>query len=172
MPDNKNVRHDIADFVRMCALDTANQDERTTFIFELIIGYLKTESFRFDTLYTKYRKIYQDINEERTGLKAKVDPADRRGAAEAMELLLSAIEGLFVANDEFENLIVSSVCGIERAIGEFVQIYGIGAWMFIKQHSAGCPDGIMEMASAASKEQYTSVQSFSDAMELVLRKNK
>jgi hypothetical protein len=89
-----------------------------------------------------------------------------------MELLLSAIEGLFVANDEFENLIVSSACGIERAIGEFVQIYGIGAWMFIKQHSAGCPDGIMEMASAASKEQYTSVQSFSDAMELVLRKNK
>ena len=172
MPNNKIVRQDIADFVRMCALDTANQDENTTFIFELIIGYLKTENFRFDTLYTKYRKIYQDINEDRTGLKAKVDPADRRGAADAMELLLSAIEGLYVANDEFERLIVSSACGLERAIGEFVQIYGIGAWMFIKQHSAGCPDEIMEMAKSASKEQYTSVQSVSDAVDLVLRKNK
>lgn len=171
MPSNKVVRHDIADYVRMCALDTANQDETTTFIFELVISYLKTESFRFDVLYTKYRKIFEDNNSDREGIKAMIDPADRRGAADAMKLLLSAIEGLFVASDEFESMLISSACGLGRAINEFVEIYGIGAWMFIKQHSQGCPDGVMEMAGSSSKEQYKSVQSFTDAVDLVLRKN-
>ena len=172
LPDNRIVRQDIADYIRMCALDTANQSESTVIIFELLISYLKNETFRLDTLYTKYRKHFEDVNTERTGLKAKVDPADRRGAADAMELLLSCIEGMCVASDDFEELILNPSCGLEHVINEFVGIYGIGAWMFIKQHSQGCPDAVMEMASASSKEQYKSVNSFSDAVDLVLRKNK
>ena len=120
MPEHKLVRQDMSEHIRMCELDTATQGETTTFIFELLISYLKTGTFRLDPLYTKYRKHFEDIHNERTGIKAKVDPADRRGATDAMKIVLSCIEGMSYADDDLAAIICSPACGLEKVVNESV----------------------------------------------------
>jgi hypothetical protein len=55
MPDDVNVRRDIADHIRMCSLNRHSQSETTALIFELCINFLKEGNFRFDAIFGRMK---------------------------------------------------------------------------------------------------------------------
>ena len=170
IPDEGTLKQQISDHIRMCALDTAEQSNATALTFELLINYFKGGNFRFDALYSKYRRRIENDSDEQSAVKEFIDPTDRRAAAESMELLLSCIAEICDASGSFVSLVFSESSGIRRALTEFIGVYGVGAWLFIKKHGEGCPDRLFELASELAKERYSAISSFDDAVDFILRR--
>ena len=171
LPESSAVRQDISEHIRMCSLDTANQSELTTCIYELLINYLKSGNFRFDAIYSKYRKRFEALRrEEENAITAKLDPSDRRGAADAAEMLLLCVSDICDVSGELAEAVCDPSSGLKKALSEFFGIYGIGARVFLKKHFEDGYFGVADIFDELVEERNSSISSVSDAVDLVLRR--
>ena len=171
LSDSAVLRQDIADYTLMCSLDRAKQGETTVLTYELIINYLKLGNFRFDTLYSKYRKSFEELRaSEENAVTARLDPSDRRGAADAAELLMEVVTGISDASDELCELVISPTSGLKKALEEFFGIFGIGAAIFLKKKLGDGYEGVSELIDELVSERNSAISSFDDAVNLILRR--
>ncbi|MBQ8302618.1 MAG: hypothetical protein IJX97_03600 [Clostridia bacterium] len=171
LPEDRELHSDIADHILMCTLNTSSQSATTACTYELLINYLKTGNFRFDAIYSKYRRHYERVREDESNvITAKLDPPDRRGAADAAELLLSCVSEICNASGELAELACGYASGLKRALAEFFGIYGIGARIFLKKHFEDGYDGVQDIFDELVDERNSEIKSFDDAVDLVLRR--
>ena len=100
----------------------------------------------------------------------KVDPADRRGAADAAELLINCVSDICDASGELADIATSEDCGLGGALKAFISTYGLGAGMFLKKRCEESYFAIGDMVDELIEERNAAITSFDDAIDLVLRR--
>jgi hypothetical protein len=173
LPEVKTVRQDIAEHLLMCALDRSSQRELTVCIFELIINYLRSGSFRFDTLYPRYRKHFEENRREGSNaILEKLDPADRRGAADAAELLLGCILEICDVSPTFASDVCNSTSGLKRILHDFFNVWGVGARIHLKKHFKDGYDGVIDIMDELVQQRNASISSFEDIKDILFKRFK
>ena len=171
LPTDKDVRSDIAEHLLMCKLDRANQSEKTVCIFELIINYLRSGFFRFDTLYPRYRKHFEDQRAEETNfIKEKIDPAKMRGAADAVELLLGCIKDICDVSPVFAANVCHTTSGLKRVLKDFFNVWGAGARIHLKKHFKDGYEGVVDIMDELVESRNATITSFDDLKDLLLKR--
>lgn len=168
-PDSATLRNNICEHIRMCSLNTNVQSGVTTFTYEIILNYLKTGNFRFDYLYSKYKKIAYELD---YAGESPENPESflRESAANTMELILTTIEKICAVAGNLTGVICDESSGLRDAIVSFTETYGFGSSLFIKQKGAGCPYDIVEMVDEITRERYAGVTTFKEAFDIFIRK--
>ena len=171
LPSDKAVRSDIAEHLLMCDLDRVNQSEKTVCIFELIINYLRSGFFRFDTLYPRYRKHFEDQRTEETNfIKEKIDPAKMRGAADAVELLLDCIKDICDVSPVFAANVCHTTSGLKRVLHDFFNVWGAGARVHLKKHFKDGYEGVVDIMDELVEQRNATITSFDDLKDLLLKR--
>ena len=155
----------------MCSLDRANQGDVTVCTYELIINYLRGGSFRFDTVYTRFRKKYEGQREEESNfIKEKLDPSDRRGAADAAELILGCATDICDASSTLAKAACDHSSGLKKALSDFFAIYGVGSRIFLKKQLDDGYDDIVDIINDLVHERNSNISSFEELFDLILRR--
>ena len=171
MPDDRHLRVDIAEHLLMVQLDRANQSELTVCIMELIISYFRTGTFRFDTLYPRYKKHFEEIRQDESNvIKDKLSPADRLGAADAMELILGCIRDICEISDELADDVCDAGSGLKKAFAAFFKIWGAGARVYLKKHFENGYEGVVDIMDELVEERNSDISSFGELSDLFTRK--
>lgn len=169
LPRSVELRTSIANYMSATAYDPDNQEPETTCAFELVSEYLSTGRFTFNKLYAKYQSYFEDLHTEESGI-AKGIKADMRGAAEAIQLVLTAASEGCEASDELATLILDDESGLSVAISEFIAFFGPGAGLLLKKYAKDGYFEIEEMIDDEIDERKSSINSFGDAMDYFLRR--
>lgn len=130
-PEAAELRASISDYLKDKVYKPDTQDPETAIGYELLINYLSTSAFGFDELYSKYSRYYEDIRIEEGGLK-NLRP-DRKGAHDAIELVISSASEICEADDRLAEVVVAEGSGLEAAVKSFISIYGFGAGSILKK---------------------------------------
>ena len=171
LPDDRAVRGEIAEHLLMCDLDRANQNERTVCIFELIINYLRSGFFRFDTLYPRYRKHFEEIRmEDSNAVFEKLDPAKMRGAADAVDLLLDCIKDICDVSPVFAANVCHSTSGLKRVLHDFFNVWGVGARIHLKKHFKDGYEGVVDIMDELVEQRNASITSFDELKALLFKR--
>lgn len=173
LPDIPALRQEMAEHILMCQLDRANQSELVVCCLELAINYLKSGSFRFDTLYPRYRNHFVEIRrDEANFITERLDPPERRAAADAMDLLLGCILEIC----EVSAILASDVCqkssGLKKALGDFFAAWGAGARIHLKKHFKDGYEGVVEIMNELVYDRNTSISSFEELFDLLFKRFK
>ena len=166
LPRSQDVRRDIAEHIRMCSLNRNTQGYKTSFAYELLINYLKLDSFRFDTAYSQYKKIFLEEWESELGVKATAERLEARSAADAITLVLEcALEISTVVADYYELLEEQS--GLGKSIEGFIDSYGIGSARFMKKCLGEAPSEFNEKINELVKERNSRLDGVRGVVDLV-----
>ena len=131
LPESAELRGAIANHLKANAYKPDTQDAETTIGYELIINYLSTSSFGFGELYSKYTKYFEDSRVDAGGLKTIM--ADRMGAQDAIELLLSAASEICEADDRLASIVVDNASGLKEAIKSYISLFGFASGILLKK---------------------------------------
>ena len=171
LPGEKALRQDIAEHLLMCDLDRANQSERTVCIFELIINYLRSGFFRFDTLYPRYKKHFEELRSEDTNIVLeKLDPAKRRGAADAAGLLLDCIKDICEVSPVLAANVCNPTSGLKRILHDFFNVWGAGARVYLKKHFKDGHEGVLDIMDELVSQRNASITSFDDLKDVLFKR--
>ena len=168
--DDKRLRRDISEHLQMCVLNTNTQSIVVAFSYELLINYLKVENFRFDALYTRYKKMAEELHIEKDGDRTTPEKAERDGASDAIELILTCVADICSASYGYVDIVCDDSNGLRRAMEDFIELYGIGAGLFLKQRTDNCPPEVQEIAAELIKARNANITSVREAIDLVLRR--
>ncbi len=168
-PDVKEIRADIAEYIKANAYNPEIQDPETSSAYELVMKYLLTCGFNFAEMYERYFEYYEDAHTESGGLLGGVG-ADLRGAANAIELVLSSASEICNASGELADAVTDKKSGLRQALSEFVSFYGPGAGSFLRKKTQELYFEIEELAEAAIEERNAGISSVSDAVNFLLRR--
>ena len=167
-PKNQEIRADIAGYIKTHAYDPEIQDPETSVVFELLIDYLGSGEFKFDSLYEKYSEHYENYYAG-GGIIGGIK-SDLRGAASAIELVISAASGVCDASDELSNAVLDDESGLRQAISEFLSFYGPGAGRLLKKYTEDAYFEIEEMVEQVVEDRNAGISSVSDAVDFLLRR--
>ena len=133
LPESAELRASIAAYLKANAYKPDIQDAETTAGYELLMNYLSTSSFAFDQIYTKYAKYFEEARIDEGGLK-NLRP-DRKGACDAVELVLSLASEICEADDGLADVVADDSSGLKEAIKSFISFYslGLGAGSYLKK---------------------------------------
>lgn len=168
LPEVAEIRANIGEFIRQHHLDTENQDDETTCTYMLVINYLTKGNFDFDSLYADYAAKYKEAMEEK-GIIGGFD-SERRAAAASAELIISRASEVCDAARVLCALAAGVESGLRKALSEFISTYGLGAGLFLKKQTKETNPEIEEMAEELIEERNASIQSPTDAIDLILRR--
>lgn len=173
LPEDVGLRQDIAEHLLMCQLDRATQREAVVCNLELAINYLRSGYFRFDTLYPRYKKHFIELREEESNVVLdKIDPPERRGAADAIKLLLEAILPICEASHTLATNVCHKSSGLERVFGDFFALWGAGARMYLKSNFKDGYDGVVDIMDDLVRERNSAISSFEDVSDLLFKRFK
>ena len=173
LPDIPEVKQNIAEHILMCRLDRANQSETVVCCLELVINYLRSGSFRFDTLYPRYRNHYEEIRrDEANFITERLDPPYRRASADAIELLLGCILQICETAPELATDVCSKSSGLKKAFSDFFNVWGAGARIHLKKHFKDGYEGVVEIMNELVYDRNTSISSFEELFDLLFKRFK
>lgn len=171
LPDSQEIKANVGEYIRSYAYEPDSDGEESDCTYRLVINYLTSGKLGFDELYTAYQTHYEEIYEE-DGIVVKGLNADRRGAVSAIELILSAADGICDASRSMIAVATSAESGLRRALSDFISIYGFGAGIFLKKRTKDSCDEIPEIIDELIDERNASITSIGDAVDILLhRKN-
>lgn len=168
LPESAELRTSIAKYLQVTAYKPDFQEPETTFTFELVIRYLTTGKFRFDTMYQKYQQFFEDTYSDDGPIKGI--KADMRGAASAIELVMTSAADICEVSDELAELVCEDGSGLREAIASFIAFFGPGAGLILKKHSKDAYLDIEELVEEMIEDRKSSITSFGDAMDYFLRR--
>ena len=169
-PDDKEIRSDIAEYIKARAYNPELQDAETASAYELVIDYLSNGKFDFYEMYEKYCEYFEDYYIEEGGFIGGIK-ADLRGAASAIELVITTSSAICEASDELSSLVLDDDSGIRKALSEFISFFGPGSGLLLKKKMADAYFEIEEIAEELIDERNSSISSVSDAVDFLLRRN-
>ena len=102
----------------------------------------------------------------------RLDPSDRRGAADAMELILRCVREICQVSPTLASAVCSHASGLKKALAGFFQIWGAGARMHLKKHFENGYDGVVDMMDELVRQRNSEISSFEDFTDLVFKKYK
>lgn len=168
-PQNQGVRLDIAEHIRMCSLNRNNQKPKTSFIFELAMNYLKTGNFRFDAVYEQYKKFLSTKHERILGPKATDERVEAASAAEAVEIALECAVEICRVTDDYGYLVCGDESGFGRAVDDFINLFGIGAGIYLYTRTKDAPHQIREIIKYQVRKRNASIASVQDVIDLIIK---
>ena len=172
--DSQEVRANVGEYIKSYSYDPDTENIESACTYQLVINYLCKGKLCFDRLYSRYQRYYEEIYEEE-GIAgsaiAKGLNADRRGAASAMELILSCASEISDISGAFASIVVSEESGLRRAISDFIAIYGFGAAIFLKKQTKDSCAELEELCGELIGERNASITSVGDAVDILLRRN-
>lgn len=168
LPRSEKIRKCIADHLEDNHLDTDSDTAECTYM--LLLNYLRYGAFNFDDVYSYYQNNYEEIHREEGSIRSKIEPNDRRGAADAAGLIISCASDICDASSELGDMVASDDSGLRRAMASFVDVYGLGAGLFLKKHCEDAYFVIGDIADELIEERNASINSVEDAVNLVLRR--
>ena len=171
MPVSVELRTSIANYLGVTSYDPDSQEPETTCAFELVMEYLSTARFSFDKMYSKYQSYYEDIITEEPGITKGIK-ADMRGAVDAIKLVITAASETCDVSDDLAGLALDEECGLNSAIAAFLSFFGPGGGLLLKKFAKDAYFEIEEMVNEQIEERNSSINSFGDAVDFFLRKNK
>ena len=171
MPVSVELRTSIANYLGATSYDPDSQEPETTCAFELVMEYLSTARFSFDKMYSKYQSYYEDIITEEPGITKGIK-ADMRGAVDAIKLVITAASETCDVSDDLAGLALDEECGLNSAIAAFLSFFGPGGGLLLKKFAKDAYFEIEEMVNEQIEERNSSINSFGDAVDFFLRKNK
>lgn len=152
MPDDVNVRRDIADHIRMCSLNRHSQSETTALIFELCINFLKEGNFRFDAIFGRMK------NEESQRLLSLHDArrSEEHIDIESSTKAFSSIFNVAVSICETHTDYITEVCSYESGLAKsaltFLSSFEIGGVKALRNLAQQAPDELAELITGVIKE--------------------
>ncbi len=152
LPEDQRTRVDIADHIRMCALNRNLQSPKTALIYELCINYLKGSKLRFDTVYEQYASRLEAEMSEDDELDLSLEKQEKAVAAAAIEMILDIAIEICFANDEYVYIICDDSSGFPSAMKSFILTYGLGVTKFMKQKAELAPYMLRGMIERMVKE--------------------
>jgi hypothetical protein len=168
LPESAEVRQDIAEHIRMCSLNRSTQSYKTSFTYELLINYLKLGNFRFDAVYTQYKRLLGAEWEEELGLKATPERVEAKSAADAITLVLNCAAEMSIAlGDRYYDVLLDDAGGFSKSIESFIDSYGIGAAKFMKNCVADAPFEFYEKIKELIKERNARIDGVRGMLDLV-----
>ncbi len=132
LPEDQKTRIDIANHIRMCALNRSTQSEKTALIYELCMNYLKTSQLRFDNVYEQYKKSVEDRMENDDELDLAPEKLEKAILGATLEMMLDIAIEISLADDKYMGMLCDDSSGFPRAIKSFILEYGLGVTKFIK----------------------------------------
>ena len=169
LPQTPAVRYDIAEHIRMCSLNRNNQKPKTSFLFELVINYLKTGNFRFDAVYSQYKKFLSAKHERILGPKATDERVEAASAAEAVEIALECAVEICGVSDDYGYLVCDDESGLGRAVDDFINLFGIGAGIYLITRLGEAPHQIREIVKYQLKKRNASISSAQDVWDIITK---
>ncbi len=134
LPEDRQLRQDIAEYIDTCVLHRGRQTVKTSFIYELIMGYLKTGKLSFDELYFRYKKVFGRKWEDRLDDKATPDKVECNAAVDSAMLMLDCAEELCYILEDNTEMIYGEESGIARSLADLIAIYGLGIGKLLKKY--------------------------------------
>ena len=168
-PETDGIRANIGEYIKKFSYDPDNQDAETACLYELVANYLTKGNFSFDRIYARYQRQLEESYEDE-GFIAKGFNADRRGAAAAIELIISCAIDICSVSNTLTSLVCGSESGLRRAVSDFIAIYGLGAGQLLKRLTKDSCDEIEEICDELIDERNASINSVGDALDLFLRR--
>ena len=132
LPTEQKNRVDIANHIRMCALNRNTQSEKTALIYELCINYLKTSQLRFDNVYEQYKNSVEERMYKDDELDLTPEKFDKAVLCATIEMMLDIALEISIADEECMNMICDDTSGFPMVIQRFVIDYGLGVTRFLK----------------------------------------
>ena len=169
LPESEQVRKNIGEYISIHSYKPDSQDNEIACTYRLLINYLTTGRFGFDGVYSEFARRYEDSYTEKGGLVGGIN-ADRRGAADAIALIISRASEICDASDSLARVALADACGLRVAIESFVAEYGIGAGILLKKITKEANADIDDMVDDAIDKRNASIQSPRDAVDLFLRR--
>ena len=168
LPESEEVRGNIAGHLE--AHHTEADSDTAECTHRLLVCYLRDGNFSFDEIYSDYQKRYEEMHAEAGGIISKIQAGDRRGAAEAAELIIGCASDICEAANELADIACDDKSGLRRALSAFVDLYGLGAGHFFKKHCEEAYFAIGDITEELIEERNASIESVEDAVNLVLRR--
>ena len=168
LPESVELRTSIAKYLQTKSYKPDLQEPETTFLFELVIRYLTSGGFKFDSMYRKYREFFDEAYKDEGVIKGI--KSDMRGAATAAKLVMTAAADICDASDELADLVVDEDSGLKEAIADFIAFFGPGAGLILKKHSKDAYFEIEELVDEMIEERKSSITSFDEAMDYFFRR--
>ena len=168
-PKDLGVRHDIAEHIRVCSLNRNNQKPKTSFILELVMNYLKTGNFRFDAVYEQYKTFLAPKHERLLGPKATDERVEAASAAEAVELSLECASELCQVTDDYGYLVCDDESGFGKAVDDFINLFGLGAGIYLYTRIKDAPHQIREIIKYQVKKRNASISGVQDVIDLIIK---
>ena len=170
LPESQELRGHIAEHLEEHHVEADSDTAECT--HRLLVEYLRDGRFDFEELYSDYQKQYEEAHREEGSIRSRIEPNDRRGAADAAELIITCASDICDASSELGDIVCDPESGLKRALASFVDVYGLGAGIFFKKHCEEAYFAIGDIADELIEERNASIGSVEDAVNLVLRKNK
>ncbi len=167
LPRSEALRRDIAEHIRICSVKESELSDRAAFLFNLLINYLKSGNFHFDSLYFRYKELYAEDAEYNLGSRANPERVESRSASDAVELLLSFVIELCYVFGDYDVSVLAESTGIHKCIESFIESYGIGAGGFLKKYILNAPDELQEIVNELIKERNSRIGGVRDVVDLV-----
>lgn len=135
LPAIPELRSDISDYMRATAYKPKTFDNETSLTYDLVMRYLSDGEFDFEKIYLKYSELFMEDYLERGGFAAK--KADRKGACDAAEMIISAVSEICEVSDELADKVMDEESGFISALRTFVDFYGygLGATTVLKKYA-------------------------------------
>ena len=168
LPEDEGVRRNIANHIKNH--QSSALDDTAECTYKLMLQYLGEGAFAFDQLYSDYQKQYEEGFNEAGGIKSKIIASDRRGAAEAVKLIIDCASDICNASSLLGDLVCDDQSGLREALSEFVKIYGLGAGMLFKKCTEEAYFAIGDITEELIEDRNASIGSVEDAVNLVFRK--
>lgn len=167
MPEDEQLRQDIAEYIDTCVLHLGRQTVKTSFIYELIIGYLKAGSLSFDTLYFEYKEVFGKKWQDVLDGKATPDKVHCNAAVDSAMLMLDCAEELCYILEDTPEMIYGENSGVERAVADLVEIYGLGVGKLLKKYTREGSYELRDIINEQIKERNARHRSVKGVFKLV-----
>lgn len=168
LPEQEEVRRNIAEHLEDHHNPSDSDSAECT--HRLLVEYLREGKFAFDEVYADYQKTYEDAYREEGSIRSRIESFDRRGAADAAELVIDCVSDICDASGELAEIACSEDSGLRRALASFVETYGLGAGLFFKKHCENVYYAISDITDELIEDRNASIGSVEDAVNLVLRR--
>lgn len=168
LPESEEVRRNIAEHLE--AHHTNADSDGVECTHRLLVEYLREGRFAFDDIYLDYQKSYEEAYTEEGSIRSRIESYDRRGAADAAELIIGCASDICEASGELADIVCNEESGLRRALASFVETYGLGAGRFFKKHCEDAYFAIGDIADELIEDRNASIGSVEDAVNLVLRR--
>lgn len=167
LPENQQLRGDIAEYIDTCLLHRGRQTVKTSFIYELIIGYLKTGELSFDSLYFKYKEVFGRKWEDKLEDKATPDKVECNAAVDSAMLMLDCAEELCYILEDNTDMVYGEHTGVDRALADLISIYGLGIGKLLKKYIRDGSFELRDIINEQIKERNARHRSVKGVIDLV-----